>query len=305
MCDGRLCSVGEGRRRFSTGWTHKAKTAYEADVQKYRAAVAAWFDKREDMARKNGDKKAVDQVKSDRLAFEDKGDLPKTAPVVLKSQLASARSALDSAYRIAVREYTKSKRDDEADAVEREWEAFKAEAPRSTKFDLLKDESLSEWLLSPVVAKHWSLSDGVLRFDGGGKDEFNLVTKHEFRNFVCRSSWRIGPAGDSGIFLRGVPQVQIWDHTRGNGARVGSGGLFNNQTQPRNPTQIADKAIGSWNSMIVTMRGRAGHSGVEWPHGDGRSANGELARQSQAAASNGADCVTSLRDAGGVSGLDY
>jgi len=40
------------------------------------------------------------------------------------------------------------------------------------------------------------------------------------------------PLADSGIYLRGCPQVQIWDHTNPaefkNGAQKGSGGLWNN-----------------------------------------------------------------------------
>lgn len=34
--------------------------------------------------------------------------------------------------------------------------------------------------------------------------------------------WRIGDEGDSGIYLRGTPQVQIWDTSRTDvGAQVG------------------------------------------------------------------------------------
>ena len=55
--------------------------------------------------------------------------------------------------------------------------------------------------------------------------------------------------------MRGTPQVQIWDHTRGLGARIGSGGLYNNTTQPKNPIAVADKPIGEWNSLTIKMQG--------------------------------------------------
>jgi hypothetical protein len=108
----------------------EAKAAYEASSEKYRAAVGVWLDKRESSARDKGDKKLVDQVKAERQAFDERGELPPGAPVVLKSRLASARSALDSAYKAAVREHTRAKRDEEAAAVEKEWDLFKAAGVR-------------------------------------------------------------------------------------------------------------------------------------------------------------------------------
>ncbi|MDA1044725.1 MAG: DUF1080 domain-containing protein, partial [Verrucomicrobia bacterium] len=35
----------------------------------------------------------------------------------------------------------------------------------------------------------------------------------------------------------------------------GSGGLYNNETHPRHPTQIADKPIGEWNTFRIKMVG--------------------------------------------------
>lgn len=102
----------------------KAKVIFAADMDKYRAAVGASFDKREEGARKKGDKKLVDQIKAERHAFEEKGKLPNAAPAAVKSQLTSARSSLEAAYKSAIREYTKAKRDDEAAVVEQEFEEF-------------------------------------------------------------------------------------------------------------------------------------------------------------------------------------
>jgi hypothetical protein len=61
--------------------------------------------------------------------------------------------------------------------------------------------------------------------------------------------WKILPAGDSGIYVRGTPQVQIWDDP------VGSGGLYNNQTHPSKPLKKADNPVGQWNSMYIKMVG--------------------------------------------------
>ena len=61
--------------------------------------------------------------------------------------------------------------------------------------------------------------------------------------------WKIGPKGDSGIYLRGKPQVQIWDDP------VGSGGLYNNKVNPSKPTKVADKPVGEWNTFHIIMKG--------------------------------------------------
>ena len=62
--------------------------------------------------------------------------------------------------------------------------------------------------------------------------------------------------GDSGIYLRGTPQVQIWDPNDGDRNKVGSGGLFNNQKNPKDPLVLADNPIGQWNTFYIKMVGQ-------------------------------------------------
>ena len=64
------------------------------------------------------------------------------------------------------------------------------------------------------------------------------------------SSWKILKDGDSGIYLRGSPQVQIWDRPD-----IGSGALFNNQNNPSTPLKVADNPIGEWNTFHIIMIG--------------------------------------------------
>jgi hypothetical protein len=65
-----------------------------------------------------------------------------------------------------------------------------------------------------------------------------------------------GKEPDAGIYLRGTPQVQIWDLSRVNvGAQVGSGGLYNNQKNPSKPTCVADNKLGEWNTFYIKMVG--------------------------------------------------
>lgn len=103
----------------------KARSTFTAFTKKHQGTVAEWLDKREEVARLKGDKITVDQVKADRQEFQEKGEIPKTAPAAFKSQLTSARSNLMNAFTTAVREYTRSGNDEAAEAVEKELEDFK------------------------------------------------------------------------------------------------------------------------------------------------------------------------------------
>jgi hypothetical protein len=103
---------------------------------------------------------------------------------------------------------------------------------------------------------HWSVKDGILTFDGKGD---SLQTIRDYGDFELYVDWRIQPKGDSGIYLRGNPQVQIWDRDAGSaqadGKFIGSGGLFNNQSNPSRPIAVADKPAGEWNTFFIHMVG--------------------------------------------------
>ncbi|MBL7154177.1 MAG: DUF1080 domain-containing protein [Phycisphaerae bacterium] len=100
---------------------------------------------------------------------------------------------------------------------------------------------------------HWKVEDGALVFDGKGH---SLCTDKDYGDFEMLVDWKIEKGGDSGIYLRGSPQVQIWDTARvGSGAQVGSGGLYNNQKNPSKPSKVADKPVGQWNTFRLKMHG--------------------------------------------------
>ncbi len=103
---------------------------------------------------------------------------------------------------------------------------------------------------------HWKVVDGVLQFDGKGQ---NLCTTKDYGDFELSVDWKIPEAGDSGIYLRGSPQVQIWDTNFPDyfrhGAENGSGALWNNQNHPRFPLVKADRPVGEWNTFYIRMVG--------------------------------------------------
>ena len=67
--------------------------------------------------------------------------------------------------------------------------------------------------------------------------------------------WKIKKDGDSGIYLRGSPQVQIWDPAVKAANGVGSGGLYNNKKNPDKPLVTADNPVGEWNTFRIKMVG--------------------------------------------------
>ena len=101
--------------------------------------------------------------------------------------------------------------------------------------------------------EHWHVRNGNLYFDGyrGG---YSLATKKDYGDFEMWADWRImSITGDSGLYLRGSPQVQIWDAH--NQWHIGSGGLYNNRKNPSSALAIADRQVGDWNRFHVIMRG--------------------------------------------------
>jgi len=101
--------------------------------------------------------------------------------------------------------------------------------------------------------KDWYAKDNELIFTGHGD---NLCTVKQYGDFEMYVDWKIMKNGDAGIYLRGTPQVQIWDTSRvKDGAQVGSGGLYNNQKNMSKPLKVADNAIGDWNTFHITMIG--------------------------------------------------
>lgn len=104
-----------------------------------------------------------------------------------------------------------------------------------------------------VMRKGWYAKDGELHFTGHGD---NLCSVKDYQDFEMYVDWKIEKDGDAGIYLRGSPQVQIWDIARVNvGANVGSGGLYNNQKNPSKPLKLVDNPIEEWNTFYIKMVG--------------------------------------------------
>ena len=102
----------------------------------------------------------------------------------------------------------------------------------------------------------WSAVNGELVFNGKGD---NICTEKQYGDFEMYVDWKLDPAGpeaDAGVYLRGTPQVQMWDTARVKvGAQVGSGGLYNNTVNRSTPLKVADNKLGEWNTLYIKMIG--------------------------------------------------
>lgn len=107
------------------------------------------------------------------------------------------------------------------------------------------------------MLESWKVVNGELQFASKGN---NIATLKKYGDFEMLVDWKIVDdkkgEGDAGIYLRGTPQVQIWDNARTNvGAQVGSGGLYNNKVNESKPLKVADNKLDEWNSFRILMKG--------------------------------------------------
>jgi hypothetical protein len=105
---------------------------------------------------------------------------------------------------------------------------------------------------------HWYVEGDELVNDGHGA---YATTEKDYGDFELHLEYKTVAKADSGIYLRGVPQVQIWDHTNEkdfkHGCQKGSGGLWNNSpgAPGKDPLVLADKPFGEWNKFRIVMKG--------------------------------------------------
>lgn len=107
------------------------------------------------------------------------------------------------------------------------------------------------------VRAHWRVEDGELVNDGKG---LYLTTDRDYGDFELLVDFKTEPKGDSGVYLRGIPQVQIWDPANEaqfkHGCDKGSGGLWNNKgVAGKFPLRRMDRPCGEWNTFGIRMIG--------------------------------------------------
>ena len=126
--------------------------------------------------------------------------------------------------------------------------------------NLFNGQDLTGW--KDDGSGHWRAEDGMIVYDGGGWQpapdtvfERNLRTEKDYGDFILLIDWKIEKDGNSGIYLRGELQVEIWDRT----AEVyssdhGSGGIVGYTAKDRIPLRTVDRPLGEWNRFEIRVQ---------------------------------------------------
>jgi 3-keto-disaccharide hydrolase len=139
---------------------------------------------------------------------------------------------------------------------------------RQPNYNPAEEAKLTKEALAEKQAKwnadrdaHWRVDADKKEIVSDGQNP-HLATEKDYGDFEFHVDWlMVSPNGDSGVYLRGIPQVQIWDPANPrevrNGADKGSGALWNNRPDSpgRFPLVKADKPVGEWNTMRIRMIG--------------------------------------------------
>ncbi len=121
---------------------------------------------------------------------------------------------------------------------------------------LLNGKDLTGWkLLNQKADNGWSVVDGVLQnrvVKAKDKHFGNLRTEAEFEDFNLKTEVRTQEGSNSGIYLRGIYEVQIMESY---GKPLDShhmGALYSRIT----PSVNAEKPIGEWQTLDITLVNR-------------------------------------------------
>ena len=142
-------------------------------------------------------------------------------------------------------------------------------------FELLFDgASLDAWRGYQMddVPGGWSAMEGALAFTpgvGGG----TLITRDTYTDFDLRLEWRVGEAGNSGIFFgvsedtesafQSGPEMQVLDnagHYDGGNPLTSAGSNYGLHAPPEDVT----RPVGEWNEVRIV---RHGNQVVHWMNG--------------------------------------
>jgi hypothetical protein len=108
------------------------------------------------------------------------------------------------------------------------------------------------------MKEHWKIDNGELVNKGKGA---YLTSEKDYGDVELLIEYKITATVDSGIYMKTMPQIQVWDPTdpkqKANGNEKGSGGLWNNPKDwaGKDPLVKADKPAGEWNQFRIIVLG--------------------------------------------------
>lgn len=148
---------------------------------------------------------------------------------------------------------------------------------------LFNGEDLSGWKLrNPSGQASWSAQNGML-VNEIAKDQHgtDLVSVEKFKDFTVRYEYLVPKGANSGFYLRGRYEIQIFDDAGNPPAPGGNGGIYSVKAPDKN----VSKPAGQWqeveatiqgNRITVTLNGTKIHDAVEVTRGTGGQLDDQL-----------------------------
>jgi hypothetical protein len=122
------------------------------------------------------------------------------------------------------------------------------------KVQLFGGDNMDAWkLVEPDAANGWSVKDGLLcnvqaQEEGKPHKNYgNLRTVAEFEDFMLHAETRLPKEGNSGIYLRGIYEVQVEDSYGKPLDPHNMGAIYSRIT----PTSNAEKPAGEWQTLDI------------------------------------------------------
>ncbi len=120
---------------------------------------------------------------------------------------------------------------------------------------LFNGKDLSGWkTMNPSAPNGWSVREGIMtntatQEPGKHISYANIRTDAEFEDFNLTLEVRVPAGGNSGVYLRGIYEIQVAD-TFGKGLDSHNmGGVYSRIT----PTASAEKPAGQWQTLDITL----------------------------------------------------
>lgn len=115
---------------------------------------------------------------------------------------------------------------------------------------LFNGKDLTGWHVRNEGRKEWVVQNGMLIMpEGGGSD---LVTDETFEDVVVRYEYMVPKGGNSGFYVRGRYEIQVFDdYEQGNPESHGNGAIYGKIA----PTQFASRPAGEWQTAEVKLVG--------------------------------------------------
>lgn len=120
--------------------------------------------------------------------------------------------------------------------------------------EIFNGENLDGWsLINPDRENGWYVEDGVLHNNPEDRDEGvhygNLRTDREFEDFNLTLEVNVPEGGNSGIYLRGIYEIQVLDSYGRGLDNHHMGAVYSRIT----PSESAEKPAGEWQTFDITL----------------------------------------------------